>query len=213
MTLIKRLSVVAVFFIVTCGLLTAQISIGARGGFNFAKEYVKVSYAGESESETSEVMTGAAFAGMVEIGLSKYFAVQPELVFIQKGASGKNEGDEIVLNHIELPLLAKFKYSSQYFNAFATAGPTFGYAMSGKYGDYKYKDEDWEGYNRFEIGASIGGGLGLNLKKGTAFVDVRYQFSLNNLAEVSAIEEDYIDVTIKNRGVGVTFGYLYRLGE
>jgi hypothetical protein len=213
MTLIKRLSVVAVFFIVTCGLLSAQVSVGARGGFNFAKEYVKVSYDGESESETSEVMTGAAFAGIVEIGLSKYFAIQPELVFIQKGGSGKNEDENIVFNHIDFPLLAKFKYGSEYFNVYAAAGPTFGYALSGKNGDYKFKDEDWEGYNRFEIGASIGGGLGLNLKKGTAFVDVRYQFSLNNLVDVPTSEEDYIDFTAKNRGVGLTFGYLYRLGE
>ncbi len=213
MTLIKRISVVAVLFIATNSLLMAQISVGARGGFNFAKEYLQVKWEGEEESETSEVMTGATFAGIVEIGLSKNFAIQPELVFIQKGGSGKNEGEDVLFNHIDFPLLAKFKYGSEYFNVYAAAGPTFGYALSGKNGDYKFKDEDWEGYNRFEIGASLGGGLGMNLKKGTAFVDVRYLFSLSNLMDIEDAELEGIDITAKHRGVGLTFGYLHRLGE
>jgi Outer membrane protein beta-barrel domain len=213
MTLIKKISVVAILFIATNSLLMAQISVGVRGGFNFAKEHVEITTDEVDISNTSEVMTGAAFAGIVEIGLSKYFAIQPELVYIQKGGSGKNEDEDVVFNHIEFPLLAKFKYGSEYFNVYAAVGPTFGYAFSGKDGDYKFKGDDWEGYNRFEVGASLGGGLGLNLKKGTAFVDIRYLFSLSNLTDTEGTVLEGVDITAKNRSVGLTFGYLHRLGE
>ena len=202
MKLLKKLSLLTALLFVTSNLLMAQLSLGVRGGINLAKEYVEFS----GESETSDALTGLTLAGLIEIGMGEHFAIQPELVFVQKGGSNGDSDDDLTLNHFDVPVLLKYKVGAESFGGYLAAGPTFGYALSGKFGDEKFEDDDWEGYNRFELGASLGGGLGLNLASGMVFLDIRYLLSLNNLSE-----DD--EITIKNRGIGLSVGYLHTLGD
>ncbi len=212
MVRLKNFSIVVVFFTLLSSLLTAQNFIGIRGGLNFAwynERGVEFYGLGKNYSENSKVLTGSAFAGILEIGVSKYFALQPELVIIQKGWGGDSNVEKSVVNCFDFPLLAKLKINERYFNVYAVFGPTFGYALSAL-NSKKNWEEEWGDYNRFQLSLSMGGGLGLNLKKGIVFMDVRHLRGLNSLKKTSTLPPyTYQD----QRATSLTFGYLYRLGE
>lgn len=200
MKLLRKISLAVAFLIVAHGLLMAQLSLGVRGGVNLAKQSSK----SDNFEVTTDAITGLTVAGIVELGLTKSIALQMEAAFVQKG--GELEGFKTTLNHFDVPVLLKFKVGSGSFGAYLAAGPTFGYALSGESDGEKI--DDWEGYNRFEIGASAGGGLGLNLSSGTVFLDARYLISITNLAD-----DEGEDFTSRNRGIGLSIGYLHHLGE
>jgi hypothetical protein len=82
------------------------------------------------------------------------FSLQPELNYIQKGYKGNSSGEfnigeayyeykgdnEIKLNYIEIPVLAKFEFGSNKFKFAAFAGPSLGFALGGKYKSTSYVD-------------------------------------------------------------------------
>jgi hypothetical protein len=190
----------------------AQLSVGFRAGVNIANQ----TFEQDGVEISPDSRLGITAAGLVEIPVSGGFSIQPEIAFVQKGLKfkfdflGTTEEVETILNHIDVPILAKYNFGSETVGAFVAAGPTFGYAISGKSKangeEDKFDDGDWEGYKRFEIGASLGAGVGANVGSGMLFLDVRYLLSLTNLAE----EEGF---TAKNKGISLSVGYKFPLGN
>jgi hypothetical protein len=203
MRLLKKISLVAAILIAANSLLMAQLSLGVRGGVNLAKQ----SSEGSGVEITTDNITGLMFAGIAEVGLTKSFAIQPELVFVQKG--GKIEDFELVLNHFEVPILVKYKFGTDMIGAFVAAGPSFGYSLSGKADGEKIEDDEWDDYNRFEIGANFGAGVGIKMGAGMVFLDARYLLGLSNIAD-NEFDEDFKS---HNKGIGLSIGYLHNLGE
>lgn len=194
----------------TTSALIAQIGVGFRAGITLPDQKYETS--GFDISGSSYM--GLTAAVLFEIGISEMFAVQPEIAFIQKGTKsefdfgGTTLESKTRINHIDVPILAKARFGNESIGAYVAAGPTFGYAVSGFYEEdgekTDIKDDDWDGYNRFEIGASAGAGIGKKLTSGQVFLDFRYIFSLSNLAD-----ED--DVTAHNMGMNISIGYLANL--
>lgn len=74
-------------------------------------------------------------------------SLQPEFSYIQKGYKGKTSGEynigeayyqytgsnEINVNYIEIPVLAKFEIGSDKIKVAAFAGPSIGFALGGKF--------------------------------------------------------------------------------
>ncbi len=205
MRLLKKISLLAAIFIAANGLLMAQLSLGLRGGVNLAKQTSE----GDGIEITTDNIMGLAFAGIAEIGLTENFAIQPELVFVQKGGKTEvfDEEFKLVLNHFEVPILLKYKFGTEMIGAFVSVGPSFGYSLSGEADGEKI--EDWEAYNRFEIGANFGGGVGIKMGAGMVFVDARYLLGLSNIAD-NEFDEDFKS---HNKGIGLSIGYLHNLGE
>lgn len=197
------------FFLSACivmlsATLFAQLSVGLRGGVNIAKQ----TYDADGFDISPDNIIGLTLAGIIELGLTENLAIQPELAFVQKGfkfefedISGEKTTSKLRINHIDVPVLVKYKFGGETIGAYLAAGPTFGYAITGSSeedGDKtKFEDEDWEGYNRFELGGSLGGGL----KFGKLFLDLRYLLSFSNLTDES-------DVKAHNNGISISLGFL-----
>jgi hypothetical protein len=194
----------AICFIALSSSLFAQI--GVRAGIsipnqNFEQDGVEFSF---------DNNLGLTLAALFEIGISDNFAIQPELAFVQKGTKtkielfGMTEESKLRINYIDIPVLAKFKFGTESIAAYVAAGPTFGYAITGsteENGDKtSFEDDDWDGYNRLEIGANAGAGIGIPMDVGMIFLDFRYLFSLTNLSDDS-------DITYHNKGICISIGF------
>jgi hypothetical protein len=213
MTPFKKL-LLATTFVALSTAVSAQLSLGLRGGINVANQ----TYKSESLSISPNTITGLTFAGIIELELAENFAIQPELVFVQKGFMfdltdlfGNEEVSKTRLNHIEIPILAKYKFGGEKVGAYLATGPSFGYAISAST-EYngekeKFEGDDWDNYNRFEVGFNLGGGIGIKIGSGQIFIDARYMLGLNNLID----DMDNEDVKARNKGISISLGYLANL--
>jgi hypothetical protein len=195
----------------------AQLRLGVRGGVHFAKQSYKVEDFFGFNINTDNI-TAISLAGMAEITVAGDFAVQPELSFIQKGGKletedeyGEKSSAKNVINHIDVPILLKYKFGSEKIGGYLAAGPAFGYALSGtteangEKEDIDFKEAE---YKRFEESVNFGGGIGINVGSGQVFLDLRYNWGLTDHSDE---EEDAF--TTKNKGFGISLGYLFSLGK
>ena len=206
-TVLKLTSLFA-FLCVFTTMNAQNLSFGLRAGVNIAT--VNIEQDGISIEPDSR--TGLDIGALLNIGITDAFSVQPEVSFIQKGYAIDLLGDkvELILNYIEVPVLAKYGFGSESFQGFVQAGPSFGFAASGKtkFGDEEEDIEFEDDFNRFDFGLQFGAGAGFAAGSGQAFVDFRYALGLSNL-DASEGEESG---TINNRGILLTVGYLVPIG-
>jgi hypothetical protein len=190
----------------------SQVTFGARVGANFAN--VDISSDGLNISPDGRV--GLTIGGLVNIGITEAFSVQPEVHFIQKGYKfefeffGETSESTLKTNYLEIPIHAKYRFGGENnITGFVMAGPAIGYALSGKVedcdgGDCETTDlefDEEDGLKRADIGVSFGGGVHI----GQLFVDVRYVLGVSNIAET----EDGDDDTVKNKGFQIGVGYMF----
>ncbi len=194
-----------------------SLSFGIRTGINSATVNV------EDESGLNvepESRTGLDIGLMLEIGLTEDFSIQPEIHYMQKGFEqvfeilGDEFESELSLNYLEIPILAKYSFGSETVRGFVNAGPSLGYALSGKTiesfnGDKEETDLDFEEeeFSRLDFSFALGGGIGFKTGPATIFVDVRYLLGLSNL------DDSENDTTVRNRGLGFAVGAMFPLGE
>lgn len=212
-----------VFLLLLCLQVTAQTSIGFKIGTNISKYSSIDGYeelGAEFQSNTG-LQAGLAF----DFKLSEKISFAPEALFLQKGNTEKYEDDNnnyiegiTKLNYVEIPLLLKYSFfKNEKTTAFLTAGPSLGYLAQGKYiTEYKiadeiekeestFEDSFYEGYNRLDVGAMLGIGFGIRLNESSSInLDARYLLGIKDLF---IINDD--DDNVKNRGIGITLGYLY----
>jgi hypothetical protein len=178
----------------------------------------------------SNYKVGFVFGAAFEIGINDHFAVQPELLFQQKGFVWKGDINNeslkasFSLNYLELPLLLKGKFGIFHVNV----GPSIGYAIGGNYkseyttsqgdtdkqsGKVKFGEEpnnnsDDVVYfnNALDLGVQIGSGI----KAGPVVIDLRFGLGLSNLFD----EDDGVDFDMKskNRSIQLTVGFPILLG-
>lgn len=197
-------------FVCTFSLVSAQnLSFGVRAGVNLAN--VNIEQDGLNIEPDSR--TGLNIGAILNIGVTDAFSVQPELSFIQKGYSLELLGDEVelILNYLEIPILAKYAFGSESFQGFVQAGPAIGFALNGKskFGDEEEDiDFDEDGLNTFDFGLQFGAGAAVPAGPGEAFLDLRYALGLANISD----DESGDDITTTNRGLLITVGYLFPIG-
>ena len=222
---LKKFLSIVILLVLSMNVM-AQTSIGFRGGINVGN-VSEPDIIGQILPDFQSII-GSNVAVVVEIGISDHFSFQPELAFTQKGFKLK-EGIDINLfkiplplgvkattkvNYVEIPLLAKVKFGNEKMQTYLTAGPVLSYAVGGRFKtqaqilfdipiiDQKL-DLDALGYNQFEIGVSVGGGLSFNTGQGAFFVDARYTHGFTDVYDVPVV-----DLKLKNKGFGVNVGYL-----
>ncbi len=222
----RNKSLILLSFLFLAGIAQAQISIGVRAGANLAN--VSLSDTSDLDIGDPKTSIGAILGAVLELGITEKLAIQVEPSFIQKGWRIKEELDllgqsfkidgKYTFNYIDVPILAKLRFNGANTGLYAFAGPTFGYMSSGKYKvttevagqketeEEKLNFDEEEGINRFDVGAALGAGFQLNLGGGRLFFDARYNLGLSNIADEDEIEEDF---SIRNKGIGLSVGYLY----
>lgn len=138
--------------------------------------YVTESVGSISANYASRI--GLSSAAGVELGISKYFAVQPELNYNNKGYEFNQNSQSIKmkLNYLELPVLFKGKLPIEdKFELFAELGPSIALGIGGSavINGVEYSDVfGSNGYNNFDFGLNFGGGFNFKISE-------KYKLGLN----------------------------------
>jgi opacity protein-like surface antigen len=224
---LKSLFTIAFAFAAFMVSAQVQISVGPRVGVNLAKWSVD----GEVEEEIGDISnrTGFVAGAVAEFRFNDNFAVQPEINFLQKGfksefaISDSILGDfssetNVVMNYLEVPVLAKVGKSFGTTRVDLLAGPSFGYAMNGKVkskftigGNTEEGEEDIDfeedEISRFDLGLQVGAAVTFNLGSANLFIDGRYALGFSNLNDSPDDEES----NAYNRGIVLSAGVLFPL--
>ena len=215
---------------------SAGSGISASYGFRAGATFSTLNTETEEEVDLGYV-TGLQLGAVANFYINPILSIQPEILYIQKGSKAsykveesypdfyyEEEGNlEMKTDYLEVPLLMKASFGAGNLNFFVTAGPTFGYWLSGtekatvrvrftdgvdefeesetSEDDIEFDDED----NRVEVGASVGLGIGYRVGTGTLNLDVRYGLGLTDIYEI----ED--DSQAKNRVFGISLAYLFSM--
>jgi hypothetical protein len=131
------------FFLLIAGF--AQVTLIPKAGITISDFKM-----GENQENIS-TLTGLTGGVAVNFTISDLLSVQPEINFIQKGATVdftrmQNDIREVRkwqahINYIEVPLLARFTFYNELGMLYLNAGPTFGYGLGGKT-TFTYRWED-----------------------------------------------------------------------
>ncbi|MFW6080031.1 MAG: porin family protein [Gemmatimonadota bacterium] len=198
--------------------LSAQsITLGAKAGATFATVG-----GDEAVSDAASNRTGLSFGATAEFGVSPLLSIQPELLFVQKGAefADSDFGDATFnFNYLEIPVLAKISVpSAGLASPYLYVGPSISFQSgcsisSEDQGVSAELDCDNDlvdiPTNSVDFGFLGGVGLGVGMGPGEVAVDVRYNLGLADVVDTPEGE----DVTsIKNRAFGVSLGYAVSLG-
>ncbi len=117
-----KISVIALLTVFAIQSAHAQVSIGIKGGLNFANVNTT------SPSTAYNSRTGYHAGAFVLIKLAK-FGIQPEVIYSQQGTTVQFNGSNFDSNfsYLNIPIIAKL-YVIGGFNL--QAGPQFGFLMS-----------------------------------------------------------------------------------
>ncbi|GAB2567101.1 porin family protein [Spirosoma areae] len=159
--------------------------VGLKGGLNASSLF----YDSQGASNKNERI-GFHASVFAQAPIGEFFAVQPELLYMTKGASatynvlGFNGKNTFKLNYAELPVLATFKLGQA---VELQAGPYVSYLLNSNVnsnGDFGSGSSavNRENFNKIDYG--IAGGL--NLYFGKAFIGARYEQGLKQIANGGA---------------------------
>jgi hypothetical protein len=195
----------------------AQVSFGIKAGYNNSTYSVE-------NSDNLKRLSGFHAGGIVDISLADEFSLQPQLLFILKGAKqeahvdqfgDQNEEAKLKLNYLELPVNFLYKHQLGAGKLFVGAGPYLGFGLSGKIkqgeeeADIKFdgkklaeldaEDDAAMHLKRLDAGANFLAGY--ELKNGLLF-SVNYSLGLTNI--------DPDGGKSKNSYFGISVGYLFK---
>jgi hypothetical protein len=167
--------------------LQAQTTLGVKGGINIANVDTNIS----DISDLADSKTGFVGGGFATFGLGSLFALQPELLYSQKGFMAEEGGQtaELGLNYFEIPVLLKAQFKLAMLRPAIYAGPVLSFETGCTFSfDGASEDcdagDDFSNRKQNEWGAVFGANLDFFLGSLTLILDARYQLGLTNLADV-----------------------------
>lgn len=212
----KLIKLLALFILVSFAASTYAQSIGPKAGVNIASFTGDDSF--DEDGNTSTI--GLQFGAVVEIPVSDKFSIQPELVYLQKGAGtefdvfGTKVETDFKLNYFEIPILAKVYLTEGPTQVFVNVGPSIGFGLGGKTVTKAGDEEEEEDIDfsddeltSLDLSLAVGAGVQFDAGPGKLFIDVRYLLGLTSLDD----SEEPIDVL--NRGIGASVGFLFPIGQ
>jgi len=163
------------------------VKFGANVGVNFATI---------TGDDTSDVKSKTSFhlGGVVVIGISEKFAVQPELIYSAQGFKLSEFGFNVTgkLDYINLPILADFTIAEGFS---IQAGPQLGFNITDKIeAEGESESLDAEG---IDFGAAFGAQYKMN---SGLFFQARYALGFSEVVK---------DVDIKNNVIFLSIGYFF----
>ena len=176
----------AVLALISFSANAQETKFGAKAGVNLANV--------TGDLENTDMAIGFQVGGYVHLGLSDAFAIQPELLFDNKGYS-IDAGDETIrtsLSYITVPVLAKYMITE---SLDLHAGPQIGILMSATTDG----EDSSDGLKSTDFGAAVGAGY--SLKSGLNFF-ARYSTSLSTIS-------DSDDFDVMNSVISVGAGYSF----
>ncbi len=200
----KIINITALFVLVSFAAQAQEVRFGLKGGANISSYLLD-----KDQIEDTEGQWGFQAGIVTEISLTERFALQPELLYVNRGAQYRVAGITVEedINSLDLPVLLKFK-PLEVLNVYA--GPQVSFLLNGKYeyGDegVNFEFDDRDDFNTIDYGFVVGAGVEL----GSFFVDARYSLGLNNALEDREINDVFLEnEDAKNNGVQVSVGFLF----
>lgn len=222
----KSIFLAACFSFISFSFLTAQnVALGARAGIMWNNVV-----SGDLDNTIDFKTISTSSIGLVaDVKLTDNIAFHPEFNYTEKGFK-TNIGKDLTLLGVQLPLGAKASTVVKYVDMpltikyqfgntegahfYAMAGPTLGYALSGKLEtsakviiDIKIASTPInlasQNYSRFEVGGIVGAGMSVPVGNGNFYVDARYTRSFQDVYEVPIIGSK-----VRNQGFGIGLGYV-----
>jgi opacity protein-like surface antigen len=183
-------------------LASAQIKLGVKGGLNIAD-------IGGSDAGTTETKTGFVAGGFAEFMIGNMFAIQPEVLYSQKGTKESISGGELKfkLDYIEVPVLLKINIpiegSKVHPNVYV--GPSVGFKSSckvsgssgGVSADVDCDAGGTDPIKSTDFGLAFGGGVSFDVGGAEIGVDVRYTLGL------STIDDEADPDDLKNQVISI----------
>jgi hypothetical protein len=208
----------------------AQISVGFRGGVNIANYTFKSS----SDKFKADKLTLLTVGVPVEFNFNKYFALQAELNFVQKGFKLNEEQSfplassiyihyiydyNLKVNWLEIPVLAKVKFRIPKLDVGLFLGPSIGYALNVKSAGATTtnivkdgviaKTSTEEGgflrnWQHNRLDVGLNVGGEINYKR--AYLDIRYQLGFIDMLKNTNLANPNSSHSY-TRGLALTVGY------
>ena len=201
----KNLFLVAAFAFISFSSLAQETTFGVKAGVNFAS-------AGGDVSEEVDGRTGFHVGGLAEIMFTEKFGIQPELLYSMQGAtseygeSGITLKEELKLDYLNLPVLAKYKFAPGWN---VHLGPQIGFLLNAESeieasmdGETVTETEDIKNYIS-SVDYGLSGGLGYELEMGI-FFDARYYLGLSDISD-----DNNADESVQNNVIQLSVGYKF----
>ena len=155
----KTLIVLCILFMCTFQL-KAQSGFGIKGGLSYnSMSDIELSNLYGSLKRKTGFHAGILYKVKLPVGL----ALQPELIYIQKGSSIEIHPDGILskeadfkMHYVQLPVNLQWGLDLVLFRPFIMVSPYIGYAIAK--GD-EFQNIEWKDLNRFEYGIGLGAGM------------------------------------------------------
>ena len=169
---------------------------GLKGGLNMANVI-------GDDVENTSMKIGFVGGVFVCYNITEIFAIQPELLYSQKGAKVEIGTEEFSwkTDYFEVPLLLKVNLPTEgKMKPSLYAGPAIGILMTAKLEDEDIKD-DLKGT---DFGIIAGGAVAYQMESGSLSFEFRYEVGLQSIidAEGLAVEPD-----VKNSVMSIMVGY------
>ena len=177
-TLTGLLAVTVVLLTFTGASAQTSLSAGLKTGLNLATVY-------GNDAEGVEIKSGFVSGLSIALNFGDAFAIQQEVLYCMKGTQYQDGffTAKIKLGYIEVPMLAKLTFSTDVeIDPFVYAGPAVAANVSAKKG-YSVSgsgsiDNDIDNVKSTDFGWVVGGGIGFDLSRTRASLEVRYERGL-----------------------------------
>lgn len=174
---------------------------------------------GEDIAAEKKMLLGFGGGAFVTYGFTPMFAIQPEVLYMMKGAKYEATVDgtaytmKVKLSYLEVPVLLKVMpqmkgnikpnfFAGPYAAFLLSAKATLDPVPEGEDGEADLKDD----MKSIEFGFTVGAGLDFAMNKGKITLDGRYDLGMNKLADIEDIDEQ---PEIKTGTISVMVGYSF----
>ncbi|MBP3230640.1 MAG: outer membrane beta-barrel protein [Prevotella sp.] len=192
--------------ILTAILTVPSFAQFSSGGFDLSKEnlYYGVRIGMTSATLTGDDLDADSKVGMTLAGIIGLRVSDSTPLFLESGLYYTERGAKNVgYNNLEIPLLIKYGFKAgDQIALLPFIGPYFAQAISGKTKINGVKvgtfdEKKWMGLNRFNMGFKLGCGAEYN----KLYLELGYQFGVNNISKADEIDGIHSNAFFANFGV------------
>ena len=188
-----------------------EYGVGVRGG-------ATASWVSFSPSLAQNSTIGMQAGGVFRYISAKYFGVQVEANFTQRGWTEKSDAYTYSrqLNYVEVPFLSHIYFGGKVFRWFFNLGPSVSYQISDNIESTVTNAQQKPRHtmavkNRLDYAIAVGTGFEFNTKRAGIYqLEARYSFGLGDMFPNSATD-DYRRSS--NQNLSICLGLLFNAGK